>query len=36
MKSGMIHRLKKAVASMAILVALGAVIKWMIDRRYPI
>tara|TARA_R110002020_G_scaffold442646_1_gene653786 strand:- start:64 stop:174 length:111 start_codon:yes stop_codon:yes gene_type:complete len=36
MKSGMIHRLKKILASTAILVTLGAVIKYVIDRRYPI
>jgi len=36
MKSGIIERLKKIAASTAILVALGAVIKWIIDRRYPV
>jgi len=36
MKSGGIGQVKKIAASTAILVALGAVIKYMIDRRYPI
>jgi hypothetical protein len=36
MKSGGIGQVKKIAASTAILVAVVAITKWMIDRKYPI
>ena len=36
MKLSRIERLRRLAASTAILVALGAIIKYVIDRRYPI